>query len=148
MGKFSVVSLVCSELLRIVSCTFTQDLQLFHPLEALGHPHSYISVVFPSFFGGGAPRGSQSKFVPILNQKNLILIPFCGAKECEGNIKDDSATASLAEDEEADDKAPSMGAKSLCIPFDHQDKLKAGMMCIHPACGQPATCICMFGRSY
>ena len=25
-----------------------------------------------------------------MNQKNLLLLPFCGAKDCEGNIKTDT----------------------------------------------------------
>lgn len=89
-----------------------------------------------------------AEFVPVLNEKNLLLVPFCGDKECEGRIKDDSAKASQTEGEEVDEGAPSMGAKSLCIPFVHQNKLKPGMKCIHPACNSAATCITMFGRSY
>ena len=110
--------------------------------------HIFLSLSLTLSLSVILPGWLQDKFVPTLNQKNLLLIPFCGSKECEGRIKDDSATASLPEDEEADEKAPSMGAKSLCIPYDHQDKLAAGMLCIHPACKDPATCICMFGRSY
>jgi len=88
------------------------------------------------------------KFVPTLNNKNLLLVPFCGVPECEGNIKKDSARAFEVEGEEVDENAPSMGAKSLCIPFDHQGGLKPGMKCIHPACKSDATCITLFGRSY
>lgn len=86
---------------------------------------------------------------PNLKKKNLLLIPFCGGKECEGNIKDQSATATTSEDdEEMDATAPSMGAKSLCIPFEQPRALKPGEKCLGPGCGKPATSITMFGRSY
>ena len=86
--------------------------------------------------------------VPNLNKKNLLLIPFCGGKECEGNIKEQSANAGVDADGEVDPNAPSMGAKSLCIPFDQPRPLKEGELCLGPGCGKPATCITMFGRSY
>jgi len=87
-------------------------------------------------------------FVSTLNNKNLLLVPFCGIPDCEGNIKTDSARAFEVEGEEVDENAPSMGAKSLCIPFDAQGALKPGMKCIHPACSKDATQITLFGRSY
>lgn len=31
-----------------------------------------------------------AELVPVLNQKKLLRVPFCGAKACEGMIKDDS----------------------------------------------------------
>jgi bifunctional glutamyl/prolyl-tRNA synthetase len=42
-----------------------------------------------------------------------------------------------------------MGAKSLCIPFA-QVPFASGTVavCIHPACGKPATRRTLFGRSY
>lgn len=84
-------------------------------------------------------------FVPNLNKKNVILSPWCGVMECEEDIKDSSAKKDDGEDLEQDEKAPSMGAKSLCIPFE-QPKLKADQKCIK--CSRPAIQYCMFGRSY
>ena len=63
-------------------------------------------------------------FVPTLNKKNVILSPWCGDADCEDDIKDSSAKKDDGE-EEVDEKAPSMGAKSLCIPFE-QPELKEG----------------------
>ncbi|KAG7882967.1 hypothetical protein KL905_001669 [Ogataea polymorpha] len=84
-------------------------------------------------------------FVPALNKKNVILAPWCGVPECEDDIKDSSAKKDDGEDYETDEKSPSMGAKSLCIPYD-QPELKEGQKCVK--CGKPAVNFTMFGRSY
>lgn len=84
-------------------------------------------------------------FVPALNAKNVILAPWCGVMECEEDIKDSSAKKDDGEDEEVDDKAPSMGAKTLCIPFE-QPALKPGQKCVK--CGEKAINYTLFGRSY
>lgn len=85
-----------------------------------------------------------SDFVVALNKKNLLLAPFCGEMDCEESIKDRTARQG-AEDQEVDEKAPSMGAKSLCIPFE-QPKLAEGACCV--GCGKPAKFYTLFGRSY
>lgn len=84
-------------------------------------------------------------FVPTLNAKNVILSPWCGRPECEDEIKDASAKKDDGEDEEYDERAPSMGAKSLCIPYE-QPELKEGQKCVR--CEHKAVNFCMFGRSY
>ncbi|QLG72103.1 hypothetical protein HG535_0C04570 [Zygotorulaspora mrakii] len=84
-------------------------------------------------------------FVPSLGKKNVILAPWCGETACEEDIKDSSAKKDDGEEYEQDEKAPSMGAKSLCIPFD-QPKLRPGQKCIK--CSLLARYYCMFGRSY
>lgn len=85
------------------------------------------------------------KFVPTLNAKNVILSPWCGDGDCEDDIKDSSAKKDDGEDAEVDEKSPSMGAKSLCIPYE-QPKLEEGQKCVK--CDRPAVTYCMFGRSY
>ena len=53
------------------------------------------------------------------------------------------------QDEPEDERAPSMGAKSLCIPFDQPKNppIVAGeTKCV--ACGSDAKRYCLFGRSY
>ncbi|CUM65044.1 uncharacterized protein PRCAT00002664001 [Priceomyces carsonii] len=84
-------------------------------------------------------------FVPTLNAKNAIVAPWCGDADCEDDIKDSSAKKDNGEDEVEDEKSPSMGAKSLCIPYD-QPELKPGQKCIK--CDRLAVKYCMFGRSY
>ncbi|BAP69629.1 putative prolyl-tRNA synthetase YHR020W [Kluyveromyces marxianus] len=84
-------------------------------------------------------------FVPALNKKNVILAPWCGVEECEEDIKASSAKKDDGEEFEVDDKSPSMGAKSLCIPFQ-QPPLKSGQKCVK--CDREAKQYCMFGRSY
>lgn len=84
-------------------------------------------------------------FVANLNKKNVVLSPWCGITECEEDIKDSSAKRDDGEEFEQDEKAPSMGAKSLCIPFE-QPELTPGEKCVK--CSRPALQYCMFGRSY
>ncbi|CAK7891410.1 hypothetical protein CAAN1_01S04962 [[Candida] anglica] len=84
-------------------------------------------------------------FVPTLNAKNVILSPWCGVAECEDDIKDSSAKKDNGEEEEVDEKAPSMGAKSLCIP-KLQPPFKPNQKCVK--CDLKAKYWCMFGRSY
>ncbi|XP_013106972.2 bifunctional glutamate/proline--tRNA ligase [Stomoxys calcitrans] len=82
-------------------------------------------------------------FCTFLDQKNLLLSPFCGEIPCEDKIKADSAR-----DEDAEPGAPAMGAKSLCIPFDQPATISAADKCIHPACTNKPKFYTLFGRSY
>lgn len=90
-----------------------------------------------------------SDFTTELNKKNHVVIPWCEVEACEDAIKDRSARVAEqgAEQEAADERAPSMGAKSLCIPFDQEQfgEVK-GKKC--PQCGMDAKRWTMFGRSY
>ena len=83
-------------------------------------------------------------FIQGLNDGCLVQVPFCGDKEVEAEIKTKSAADTGGEALEAG--APSMGAKSLCIPAKPLKDLEPGMKCI--LSGRPATSITMFGRSY
>eukprot|EP00667_Euglena_gracilis_P004093 EG_transcript_4109 len=81
-------------------------------------------------------------FTPALNSKKMILAPVCSDMEVEVQIKKRSAEESALQ---VDDKAPSMGAKCLCIPFD-QPPLTPDTKCI--LSGKPAEFWGLFGRSY
>ncbi|XP_045527430.1 bifunctional glutamate/proline--tRNA ligase isoform X2 [Pieris brassicae] len=85
-------------------------------------------------------------FTNALERKHIILAPFCGDIPCEDNIKNDSARNE--DDQTTEVKAPSMGAKSLCIPFEQPRELSADDRCIHPACKNKPKFITLFGRSY
>ncbi|KAL2829256.1 hypothetical protein BDW59DRAFT_38481 [Aspergillus cavernicola] len=89
-------------------------------------------------------------FTPALNDKNICIIPHCLTEECEDQIKDMSARKAEEDSGEAQDsRAPSMGAKSLCIPFDQPEGIIAGeTKCTNPKCTRLAEKWCMFGRSY
>ena len=94
-----------------------------------------------------------------LNNKCMMLSPWCGSEDCEDNIKLESSKASKVIVEE---KAPSMGAKSLCIPYQYQkliDDYNKGSnesieynvskyKCISPSCTKSASYWTLFGRSY
>ncbi|GAA5945974.1 hypothetical protein JCM10213_005428 [Rhodosporidiobolus nylandii] len=83
--------------------------------------------------------------VPALNGNNVIVLPWCEVEECEDQIKDRSAKESVSGAE--DERAPSAGAKSLCIPHD-QARFGSveGKTC--PNCNKEAKRWTLFGRSY
>lgn len=84
-----------------------------------------------------------NEFCSYLNEKNILLSPFCGESFCEDNIKADSAR----EDMVGELGTLSMGAKSLCIPFE-QPLLADKQTCIHPNCQNKPKFYTLFGRSY
>lgn len=85
---------------------------------------------------------SWDDFLKSLDAKKIIMAPFCGAKDCEENIKKDSARDAVVEE-----GAPAMGAKSLCIPLE-QPKQIVDQKCVHPKCTAKAKYYTLFGRSY
>ncbi|KAH7960307.1 hypothetical protein HPB49_018598 [Dermacentor silvarum] len=87
---------------------------------------------------------SWDVFLQKLEQKCVIMAPFCGDMDCEDEIKKNSAKDSG----EAEPGAPAMGAKSLCIPFDQPAKIEEGDKCVNPGCTRKPAFYTMFGRSY
>ena len=85
------------------------------------------------------------KFVPALNDKNVCLIPHCLTEQCEDQIKDMSARKAVDDETPEDAKAPSMGAKSLCIPFDQPEGITKETKCTNPNCTNLAEKWCLFG---
>nr|XP_058947163.1 bifunctional glutamate/proline--tRNA ligase-like [Pocillopora verrucosa] len=84
-----------------------------------------------------------TEFNAMLDKQKIIQAPFCGDGSCEGRIKKDSAR-----DQDLEPGAPSMGAKSLCIPFDQPMEITADTKCVYPGCPQAPKCYTLFGRSY
>ncbi|KAG5460654.1 MAG: prolyl-tRNA synthetase [Olpidium bornovanus] len=88
------------------------------------------------------------EFVPQLDRRGFCLIPWCEQERCEDQIKEKSTRVTTG-DEPVDDRAPSMGAKSLCIPFDQpkdEPIVPGKTKCV--SCGADAVCWALFGRSY
>jgi len=87
--------------------------------------------------------------VPILNKKQVVLIPSCLDGPCVEAVKSETAALAKAKTDQApeDKRAPSMGAKSLCIPFE-QPTEELPAQCLRPSCGKPASKWVLFGRSY
>ena len=85
-----------------------------------------------------------SEFTSFLDNKNIIMAPFCGDIPCEEKIKAESAR----EETEGDAQGPAMGAKSLCIPFEQPAEISTSDKCIHPACNNKPKFYTLFGRSY
>lgn len=82
-------------------------------------------------------------FVKALDKSNIIQAPFCGIEECEDRIKDLSKAGV-----EVEAGAPSMGAKSLCIPSKQPKQLTKDQKCVRPECNNKAKNYTLFGRSY
>ena len=82
-------------------------------------------------------------FLAGLEEKCLLQAPFCGVPACEDQIKELSKG-----DSELNPGAPSMGAKSLCIPFNQPATVTAATACVRPGCKETAKFYTMFGRSY
>lgn len=57
--------------------------------------------------------------MPTLNAKQLFLIPHCLDGKCENEIK--KMSMRKEGDVPEDVKAPSMGAKGLCNPFEQPE---------------------------
>jgi prolyl-tRNA synthetase len=88
-------------------------------------------------------------FVPTLNGKNVVVVPHCEGEKCEDEVKEKSAKKALGDNVAEDSKAPAMGAKSLCIPFEQPEGIVKGeTKCINPDCKDFAKAWVMFGRSY
>eukprot|EP00088_Acartia_fossae_P055980 TRINITY_DN6511_c0_g1_i1.p1 TRINITY_DN6511_c0_g1~~TRINITY_DN6511_c0_g1_i1.p1 ORF type:complete len:104 (+),score=36.53 TRINITY_DN6511_c0_g1_i1:2-313(+) len=82
-------------------------------------------------------------FLKGLDEKCMLQTPFCGEESCEDQIKELSK-----KDADLEPGAPSMGAKSLCIPFKQPAQLEAGTKCVLAGCSNTPKFFCMFGRSY
>jgi len=82
-------------------------------------------------------------FLSALDQQHIIMAPFCGAEDCEDKVKDLSKAGV-----EVEEGAPSMGAKSLCIPFQQPKQMCKGCKCVYPDCSEEAKYYTLFGRSY
>ncbi|KAM4041725.1 bifunctional glutamate/proline--tRNA ligase isoform 4-T4 [Anomaloglossus baeobatrachus] len=84
---------------------------------------------------------TMEEFQKQLDTGKIVQIPFCGEIDCEDWIK-----KITAKDQDLEPGAPSMGAKSLCIPFKPLKELQSGTKCV---CDKaPAKYYTLFGRSY
>ncbi|CEF67953.1 Bifunctional glutamate/proline--tRNA ligase [Strongyloides ratti] len=81
-------------------------------------------------------------FSPLLNEKCILLSPFCGKIDCEEKIKEGSQRIEITEAGQS-----SMGAKTLCIPLEQPDE-PLPEKCIYPECKEKAKFFALFGRSY
>jgi len=86
-----------------------------------------------------------AEFIGFLNEKNIVLVPFCCTGDCEDKVKQRSKDESVAQ--KSDEEIGLTGAaKSLCIPFE-QPILLPETRCFGE-CGGDAKKWCLFGRSY
>lgn len=83
------------------------------------------------------------EFNKLLNQKFIMLSPFCGEPKCEDAIK----AASALDEQPTEMGQASMGAKTLCIPLE-QPSDDLGDKCICQKCECKPKFFALFGRSY
>ncbi|CAI2359731.1 unnamed protein product [Moneuplotes crassus] len=83
-------------------------------------------------------------FMSELNQRNLILTPWCDQESCEDNVKERSKEESK-QAENAGEEVLTGSAKTLCKPIS-QPELAEGTKCF--ACDSNATSTALWGRSY
>lgn len=87
--------------------------------------------------------------MPALDNKNVVLIPFCGGGKCEDRMKELTTRVDDQPDVPENQKAPTMGMKSLCIPFEQPSGIIVDETeCINPECQAKAQSWTMCGRSY
>ncbi|KAM9817196.1 bifunctional glutamate/proline--tRNA ligase [Neosynchiropus ocellatus] len=110
--------------------TMLEDIQAFLYKKASDDLHSHLVAV-----------DTMEEFQKELDLGKIVQIPFCGGIECEDWIK-----KTTAKDQDLEPGAPSMGAKSLCIPFSPLKQLQPGQLCVSGK--EPAQYYTMFGRSY
>ncbi|XP_071834022.1 bifunctional glutamate/proline--tRNA ligase-like [Apostichopus japonicus] len=129
----------------------TSEKLIFKEAEAVEKIGNLLEDIQSSLYNKASKELQEHKklshdwdeFCTLLDQKNIIQIPFCGDIKCEETIKKDSARG-----QDAEPGAPSMGAKSLCIPMKQPQELPEGTKCLHPECSNKAKYYCLFGRSY
>jgi len=68
---------------------------------------------------------SWKDFLAALDKNHMIQAPFCGDIKCEEEIKELSKA-----DADLEPGAPSMGAKSLCIPFQQPAQIGPNDKCV------------------
>lgn len=77
------------------------------------------------------------EFEAELARGNMALFPFCGIKECEENIKNETTV-------HVDGVVEQQGAKSLCVPFENNEP--RDLKCLK--CAGKCQRLTLFGRSY
>jgi len=82
------------------------------------------------------------QFIKLVNDKNIVLTPWCNVKECEENVK---KRVKDAYSDKADDENTPATAKTLCIPLK-QKPLKETDKCFF--CGKKAEVHVFWGRTY
>ncbi len=86
-------------------------------------------------------------FMQSLNEKNIVLTPWCDTVECEKRVKEVSKEESLAAMEAANEGEAVLtgSAKTLCIPYEIGNQNPTGK-CF--CCDRLAKVTALWGRSY
>ncbi|XP_062980147.1 bifunctional glutamate/proline--tRNA ligase isoform X4 [Elgaria multicarinata webbii] len=127
----------------------TGEKSTFAENQAVDHLRRVLEEIHTNLYNRAAEdlkshmvvANTMEQFQNELDSGKVVQIPFCGEIECEDWIK-----KTTARDQDLEPGAPSMGAKSLCIPFKPLCELQNGAKCV---CGKnPAKFYTLFGRSY
>jgi len=84
------------------------------------------------------------EFMGALNQKKIVVAPWCEKVECEEDVKERSKEDSKAAENEGEEILTG-AAKTLCLPLE-QESIEEGTKCF--ACDECATKRALWGRSY
>jgi prolyl-tRNA synthetase len=79
-----------------------------------------------------------------LNDRNVVIAPWCESRECEEIVKDKSGKESKQMQTEGEVLLTGQ-AKTLCVPLDYEP-LQEGEKCFY--CGDLAKVRVLWGRSY
>ncbi|XP_075451697.1 bifunctional glutamate/proline--tRNA ligase isoform X1 [Ascaphus truei] len=122
--------------------TFPEDQAEKKLKDILEEIHAHLfSKAFNDLKSHMVVANTMEEFQKQLDTGKIVQIPFCGEIDCEDWIK-----KTTARDQDLEPGAPSMGAKSLCIPFQPLNQLQPGAKCV---CNKnPAKYYTLFGRSY
>lgn len=84
------------------------------------------------------------EFMQYLNERNVVLTPWCEDRKCEEKIKERSGIESKQMASEGETQLTGQ-AKTLCVPLD-AEPITEGLKCFH--CQEPAKVRVFWGRSY
>lgn len=91
-----------------------------------------------------AKADNWTDFMAAINEKKIVLAPWCEEVKCEEIVNDRTKEESQAASDAGEDVLTG-AAKTLCLPIE-QDALPEGAKCF--CCGETATKFALWGRSY
>jgi prolyl-tRNA synthetase len=92
-----------------------------------------------------ATASDMKEFMNQLNNKKMILTPWCDNTACEKKVKEMSGMLAKADETE---KEMSGSAKTLCKPLEQQPVPEGTKCFAHEYCKSDAKVYCFWGRSY
>lgn len=106
--------------------------------------NSMLEAAKKKFYDSLMTEETWDGFINGINNKKMILSPWCDIPSCEDEVKIKSSQTLKSE---STSNAPSMGAKTFCIPYEQpKDVDITTKKCF--SCGNQAKVYALWGRSY